>query len=189
MWATRTTLRLKYSELAHDNTIVLTQVCLTSKSLLFSLQCCAPHCSLLWLNAFLEESEIGFALLCLDVPFFLSHTFFGWWDFSHSDLMPWLCCYHVSHGPAESPRSLFWFQQAWARYLSPVSMWYSDNITSTGLLGNAIVIIACGARVLSPPSRTHLSLPSVQDASGTLILPYWDAPLHSGLQIVELGFL
>lgn len=75
--------------------------------------------------------------------------------------------FHVLCGPAGSPQSLFWFEQAWACCL------LSFCVAPRQYLQHGVARKCSNdhdAGSSSLPAHTHLPLPSARDASGTLTL-------------------
>lgn len=89
--------------------------------------------------------------------------------------------FHVFRGPAGSPQSLFWFEQAWACCLLSFCVVLRQHLQH-GVARKCSNDHDAGSASLA--AHTHLPLPSAKDASGTLTLPCRDALLCFGLWIL-----
>lgn len=111
----------------------------------------ALHCSFLWANAFLEKSDTGLILRRVQrrtSPL----TFLGAWNLSYSDPM---LCFSMCSVDQLGLLNLCFDSNKPGLAVSRVSVWYSDNISSMVLLGNAVMIMVLDQPLL-PPIHTCL---------------------------------
>lgn len=133
---------------------------------------------------FWNSQALALYFLWIDAPL-IPRSHILWSPMWHVPFRPdaWLCFCRVSHRPAESPWSLFWFHKP-GLAVSPVSVWYSDSITSTVLLGNAIMMIAFTARALPP---VHTCLYHLFRTPTTAALVPWPCPIEMLCYILDCG--